>query len=303
LPFTANEIVMTCGAAGAINTALKAISEPNDEIILFAPYFSEYVYYADNHQATARIVHTDSKFIPDLKALEENITPKTKAVLVNSPNNPTGVVYSHKTLQGIGKILANKEHEYGTEIFLVSDEVYRKLVYDGMECPYMFQYHPRTIVTTSHSKDLALPGERIGYIAVNPQYDGREELINGLVFCNRVLGFVNAPALMQHIVQSLQDASVDISQYAKKRDFLYNNLTEIGYSIVKPQGAFYIFPKSPIEDDVAFIGELQKHNVLAVPGQGFGAPGYFRISYCVDDWVIEGSLKGFKAAAKEFKMC
>jgi aspartate aminotransferase len=300
LPFTANEIVMTCGAAGAINTALKAISEPNDEIIIFAPYFSEYVYYADNHQATAQVVPTDSDFMPDLKALEENITPKTKAVLVNSPNNPTGVVYSHKTLQGIGKILAKKERQYGTEIFLVSDEVYRKLVYDGMECPYMFQYHPRTIVTTSHSKDLALPGERIGYIAVNPRYDGREELINGLVFCNRVLGFVNAPALMQHIVQSLQDASVDISQYAKKRDFLYNSLTEIGYSIVKPQGAFYIFPKSPIEDDVAFIGELQKHNVLAVPGQGFGAPGYFRISYCVDDWVIEGSLKGFKAAAKEF---
>jgi aspartate aminotransferase len=302
LSFTANEIVMTCGAAGAINTALKAISEPNDEIIIFAPYFSEYIYYADNHQAVARVVPTDSQFMPDLKALEESITPKTKAVLVNSPNNPTGVVYSHKTLQGIGKILANKERQYGTEIFLVSDEVYRKLVYDGMECPYMFQYHPRTIVTTSHSKDLALPGERIGYIAVNPQYDGREELINGLVFCNRVLGFVNAPALMQHIVQSLQDASVDISQYAKKRDFLYNNLTEIGYSIVKPQGAFYIFPKSPIEDDVAFIGELQKHNVLAVPGQGFGAPGYFRISYCVDDWVIEGSLKGFKAAAKESKL-
>ena len=300
LPFTANEIVMTCGAAGALNTALKAISEPGDEIIIFAPYFSEYIYYADNHEAAAKIVPTDSQFIPDLKALESSITPKTKAVLVNSPHNPTGVVYGAKTLEGIGKIMAKKEKQYGTEIFLLSDDVYRKLVYDRVECPYLFQYHPRTIVTTSHSKDLALPGERIGYIAVNPQYDGREELINGLVFCNRVLGFVNAPALMQHIVQSLQDSSVDIAQYEKKRDFLYNNLSGIGYSIVKPQGAFYIFPKSPIEDDLAFVREMQKHNVLVVPGRGFGAPGYFRISYCVDDWVIEGSLKGFKAAAKEY---
>ena len=300
LPFTANEILMTCGAAGALNTALKAISEPGDEIIIFAPFFSEYIYYADNHQEVAKIVPTDSQFIPDLNALEGSITKKTKAVLVNSPNNPTGVVYSHKTLQGIGKILAKKEKQYGSEIFLLSDDVYRKLVYDGVECPYLFQYHPRTIVATSHSKDLALPGERIGYIAVNPKYDGREELINGLVFCNRVLGFVNAPALMQHIVQSLQDASVDIGQYAKKRDFLYSNLAEMGYSIVKPQGAFYMFPRSPIEDDVAFVREIQKHNVLVVPGRGFGAPGYFRISYCVDDWVIEGSLKGFKAVAREY---
>jgi aspartate aminotransferase len=299
LPFTANEIVMTCGAAGALNTALKAISEPGDEIIIFAPFFSEYIYYADNHQAVAKIVPTDSQFIPDLNALEGSITKKTKAVLVNSPNNPTGVVYSRKILQGIGKILAKKEKQYGSEIFLLSDDVYRKLVYDEVECPYLFQYHPRTIVTTSHSKDLALPGERIGYIAVNPQYEGREELINGLVFCNRVLGFVNAPALMQHIVLSLQDASVDIGQYAKKRDFLYSNLAEMGYSIVKPQGAFYMFPRSPIEDDAAFVREIQKHNVLVVPGRGFGAPGYFRISYCVDDWVIEGSLKGFKAVAKE----
>jgi aspartate aminotransferase len=299
LPFTANEIVMTCGAAGALNTALKAISEPGDEIIIFAPYFSEYIYYADNHGAIAKIAPTDSQFIPDLKALEERITKKTKAVLVNSPNNPTGVVYSHKILQGIGKILAKKEKQYGTEIFLLSDDVYRKLVYDGVECPYLFQYHHRTIVATSHSKDLALPGERIGYIAVNPQYEEREELTNGLVFCNRVLGFVNAPALMQHIVQSLQDASVNIGQYAKKRDFLYSNLTEMGYSIVKPQGAFYIFPKSPIEDDVAFVREIQKHNVLVVPGRGFGAPGYLRISYCVDDWVLEGSLKGFKTVARE----
>lgn len=303
LPFTANEIVMSCGAAGGLNTVIKAISEPGDEIIIFAPYFSEYIYYADNHQAVAKIVPTDDRFLPDLNALEKSITRKTRAVLVNSPNNPTGVVYDHVVLKGIGEILARKERQYGTEIFLISDDVYRKLVFDGVECPYLFQYHLRTIVTTSHSKDLALPGERIGYIAVNPEYDGREELINGLVFCNRVLGFVNAPALMQHIVQSLQNISVDINQYARRRDFLYGNLTEMGYSLVKPQGAFYIFPKSPIEDDVAFVKEMQRHNVLVVPGRGFGAPGYFRICYCVDDWVIEGSLKGFKAAAKELGLC
>jgi len=196
-----------------------------------------------------------------------------------------------------------KRQEYGREIFLISDEVYRRLVYDGVECPYVFQYHPGTIVTTSFSKDLALPGERIGYIALNPEYDGRGELINGLVFCNRVLGFVNAPALMQNVVKRLQHASVDIDTYRGKRDLLYSSLVEMGYSTVKPMGAFYIFPRSPIADDVAFVRELQEHNVLVVPGRGFGAPGYFRISYCVEDSVIEGSLLGFGAAARKFGIC
>ncbi|TET74501.1 MAG: pyridoxal phosphate-dependent aminotransferase [Dehalococcoidia bacterium] len=303
LPFTPNEIVMTCGAAGAINVVLKTIVEAGDEVIIFAPFFVEYVYYIDNHQGISRIVPTDDQFIPDLRLLEDNITPKTRAVLLNSPNNPTGVVYGHSILKGIGDLLGVKEHQYGTEIFLISDEVYRRLVYDGVECPYVFQYHPRTIVATSFSKDLAVPGERIGYIAVSPEYDGRGELINGLVFCNRVLGFVNAPALMQHVVRGLQDVSVDVGQYVRKRDLLYNGLVEMGYSMVKPTGAFYIFPRSPIEDDVAFVKELQKHNVLVVPGKGFGAPGYFRISYCVEDWVIEGSLAGFRAAAKQFGLC
>jgi aspartate aminotransferase len=200
----------------------------------------------------------------------------------------------------MGSLLGKKEQEFGRAIYLISDDIYRKLVYDGKECPQVFQYHPATIVTTSHSKDLAVPGERIGYIAVNPQYDERNELISGLVFCNRVLGFVNAPALMQHVVKSLQDASVDVADYERKRNLLYNSLVEMGYSVVKPQGAFYIFPKSPVEDDVAFVREIQRHNVLIVPGKGFGAPGYFRISYCVEDWVIEGSLPGFRAAASEY---
>ncbi len=303
LPFSQNEVVMTCGAAGGINVVLKTILEAGDEVIIFSPYFVEYIYYIDNAQGIPRIVPSDSQFVPDLKILEENITPKTRAVLVNSPNNPTGVVYTDETLREIGKLLNKKERELGTEIFLISDDIYRRLVYDEVECPYVFQYHPRTVVTTSFSKDLALPGERIGYVAVNPQYDGRDELFNGFVFCNRVLGFVNAPALMQNVIRALQDVWVDIDEYVRKRDLLYDNLIEMGYSIVKPTGAFYMLPKSPIEDDAAFVKELQKYNVLVVPGKGFGAPGYFRISYCVEDRVIEGSLQGFKAAAKQFNLC
>lgn len=303
LPFSQNEVVMTCGAAGGINVVLKTILETGDEVIIFSPYFVEYIYYIDNAQGIPRIVPSDSQFVPDLKILEENITPKTRAVLVNSPNNPTGVVYTDETLREIGKLLDKKERELGTEIFLISDDIYRRLVYDEVECPYVFQYHPRTVVTTSFSKDLALPGERIGYVAVNPQYDGRDELFNGFVFCNRVLGFVNAPALMQNVIRALQDVWVDIDEYVRKRDLLYDNLIEMGYSIVKPTGAFYMLPKSPIEDDAAFVKELQKYNVLVVPGKGFGAPGYFRISYCVEDRVIEGSLQGFKAAAKQFNLC
>jgi aspartate aminotransferase len=303
LPFSQNEVVMTCGAAGGINVVLKTILETGDEVIIFSPYFVEYIYYIDNAQGIPRIVPSDSQFVPDLKILEENITPKTRAVLVNSPNNPTGVVYTDETLREIGKLLNKKERELGTEIFLISDDIYRRLVYDEVECPYVFQYHPRTVVTTSFSKDLALPGERIGYVAVNPQYDGRDELFNGFVFCNRVLGFVNAPALMQNVIRALQDVWVDIDEYVRKRDLLYDNLIEMGYSIVKPTGAFYMLPKSPIEDDAAFVKELQKYNVLVVPGKGFGAPGYFRISYCVEDRVIEGSLQGFKAAAKQFNLC
>ena len=303
LPFSQNEVVMTCGAAGGINVVLKTILEAGDEVIIFSPYFVEYIYYIDNAQGIPRIVPSDSQFVPDLKILEETITTKTRAVLVNSPNNPTGVVYSDETLRGIGNLLDKKERDLGTEIFLISDDIYRRLVYDEVECPYVFQYHPRTIITTSFSKDLALPGERIGYVAINPQYDGRDELFNGFVFCNRVLGFVNAPALMQNVVRALQNVWVDIDEYVRKRGLLYDNLIEMGYSIVKPTGAFYMLPKSPIEDDAAFVKELQKYNVLVVPGKGFGAPGYFRISYCVEDRVIEGSLQGFKTAAEQFNLC
>ena len=300
LPFTLNDVVMTCGAAGGLNVALKTIVEPGDRVVIFAPYFAEYVYYIDNAQGVPVIAATDDCFMPDMKALEKRITKKTKAVIINSPNNPTGVVYSAKVLKGIGSVLRKKEKEFGTEIYLISDDIYRRLTYDGADCPYVFPYHPRSIVVTSYSKDLAVPGERIGYIAVNPKCKGRDELVAGMVFCNRTLGFVNAPALMQHVVRHLQGKTVDISQYVRKRDRLYKGLVEMGYSIVKPSGAFYIFPKSPVEDEMKFVDALLKQNVLVVPGRGFGAPGYFRISYCVDDRVIEGALPRFKKAAEEF---
>ncbi len=301
LDFTHNEIVMTCGAGGALNVVLKTLLDPGDEVIIFAPYFVEYHFYADNHGGTCKVVPPDDRFYPDLAALEASFTDRTRVVLVNSPNNPTGVVYGADLLARMGEIIGQKEQEFGREIFLVSDEPYRKILFDGLEYPYIFQFHVRSIVATSHSKDLALPGERIGYIAVHPQYEGRTELADGLTFCNRTLGFVNAPALMQHIVRALQSVTVNVAEYQAKRDYLFQGLTEMGYSVVRPQGAFYMFPRCPIPDDVAFVAELQKHNVLVVPGRGFGVPGYFRISYCVSDRVLEGALPGFRAAMERFR--
>jgi aspartate aminotransferase len=303
MPFGMNDIVMTCGAAGALNVALKTVVEAGDEVIIFSPYFVEYIYYIDNVQGVPVIVPTDERFIPDLKALESGITQKTKAVIINSPNNPTGAIYGSDVLKGIGDVLQRKESEYGTEIYLISDDIYRRLAYDGVDCPYVFGHHPRSIVVTSYSKDLALPGERIGYIAVNPHCEGRDELVSGMVFCNRVLGFVNAPALMQNVVRDLQESCVDIGQYEKKRDMLCGGLSSMGYSLVKPQGAFYMFPKSPTEDEIEFIDALREWNVLAVPGRGFGTPGYFRISYCVEDKTLEGALVGLEKAAKKYGLC
>jgi aspartate aminotransferase len=303
IKFTMNDMVMTCGAAGGLNVVLKTILNPGDEIIVFAPYFMEFGNYIDNHGGVTRVLPTDGQFIPRLDALEAAVTAKTKGVIINSPNNPTGVVYGWDFVQQLGGLLSKKESEYGTHIFLISDEAYRKIIYDGLNYPPVFHHHRNSIVVTSHSKDLALPGERIGYIAIHPDCSQREELVNGLVFCNRILGFVNAPALMQLVVCNLQHVTVSVDEYQKKRDFLYSHLVEMGYSVVKPQGAFYMFPKSPLEDDVAFVNELRQWNLLVVPGRGFGTPGYFRISYCVDDWTLEGSLAGFKKAAQKFNLC
>ena len=300
-PFQAGDVVMCCGAGAGLNVVLRALLNPGEQVVLFAPYFVEYRYYVDNHNGIPQVAPTDSSFNPDLKALEGFLTPNTKAVIINSPNNPTGVVYSAELLERLGKLLQRKERQYGTEIFLISDEPYRKLLFDGLPYPHVLPHHQRTIVVTSHSKDLALPGERIGYIAAHPQYEGKEELLEAITFCTRTLGFVNAPALMQRLVQRLQNVSVDVSQYQRKRDLLYDNLTAMGYEIVKPQGAFYMFPKTPLEDDVAFGEMLLHHNILVVPGSGFGTPGYFRISYCVEDRVLEGSLNGFEAVLHELR--
>ena len=300
IDFSGDNVVMACGAGGALNVIMKTVADPGDEFVVFAPFFVEYHFYADNHGASCAVVSPDENFLPDMEQFKKSINEKTRGVLINSPNNPTGVLYGSDTLTEIASIIRSKEDEFGTEIYLISDEPYRKLIFDGYDYPHIFQYHPRSIVATSHSKDLALPGERIGFIAVNPACDGVGELIDGLVFCTRTLGFVNAPALAQQIVTVLQDVTVDVDVYQKKRDFMYSSLSKIGYSIVKPQGAFYLFPQSPIPDDVEFVDELKKHRVLAVPGRGFGLPGYFRLSYCLEDSTLEGAIPGLTAAFDKY---
>ncbi len=303
IKFTLNEIVMTCGATGALNVVLKTLLNPGEEAIIFAPYLWEYSNYIDNHGGVMKTIPCDEQVMPRLDALEAGITPKTKAVVINSPNNPSGAVYSDKVLHQLAEVLLKKGEEYGTPIFVVSDDVYCKTFYEGPKCPRILNHYPHNIVVTSYSKDLSLPGERIGYAAVHPDCIQREELVSGLIYCNRILGYVNAPALMQNIIRKLQNVTVSMSEYRKKRDFLYNNLTRMGYSIVKPQGAIYMFPKAPIEDDVAFVKELGESLVLTVPGSTFGIPGHFRIAYCYNDRTLEGSLDGFQKVARKFNLC
>jgi aspartate aminotransferase len=240
-------------------------------------------------------------FMPDMDDLEAKISPRTKAVMMNSPNNPTGVIYPESVVAEIGKRIGDAERRFGTEIALITDEPYRKLIYTDESYPFVFKHHPRTIVASSHSKDLGLAGERIGYIAINPDYPDKGEMMEAMVFSLRTLGFVNAPALMQRLVAGLQDVTVDVSEYRKKRDFIYDALTDIGYDVVKPGGAFYLFPKSPLENDVEFVRTLQEKMVLVVPGSGFGGPGYFRLSFSVPDRVLEGSLNGFREAFEEVR--
>ncbi|HIA76410.1 MAG TPA: pyridoxal phosphate-dependent aminotransferase [Dehalococcoidia bacterium] len=301
LSFTANEIVMTCGAGGALNVVMKTLLDPGEEFVIFAPFFVEYNFYVDNHGGTCKVVPPDENFLPDMEIFRSSINSNTRGVLINSPNNPSGIVYGDETLSEMCRIIKEKEVEFGTEIYLVSDEPYRKIIFDNLEYTHIFEYHDRSIVATSHSKDLALPGERIGYIAVNPSCPDIEELVDGLVFCNRTLGFVNAPALIQHLIAHLQDTTIDVRVYEKKRDYLYKELTNMGYSLIKPQGAFYMFPKSPIEDDVQFSEELKENRVLVVPGSGFGLPGYFRISYCMEDATIQGSLEGLEKTISKYQ--
>jgi aspartate aminotransferase len=299
LAYGPEQILMTVGAGGGINTVIHALCEPGDEIVIFAPYFAEYLFYAPNHGAVAVTVGCGPDFTPDLAELETKLTPRTKAVLLNSPNNPSGAVYDEAFIARLAEVLERKGTELGTEIYLISDEPYRRIIFDGLVYPFPQLAYRRTITVTSHSKDLALPGERIGYVAVHPGYEDGTELMDAFVFCNRVLGFVNAPALMQHVVRALQGITVDVSDYERKRDFLYDGLTAAGYRVFKPQGAFYMFPESPVQDELQLVDALQQHGVLVVPGRGFGMPGYFRISFCVDQRVLDGAMPGFEAVAKE----
>lgn len=296
-----NDVIMTCGAAGALNVILKAIMDPNDEIITPAPYFVEYQFYVDNHGGVLKAVSTKPDFSLDINAIQGAITEKTKAVLINSPNNPTGQVYSKESLDALGALLRNKGKHLGRTLYLISDEPYRKIVYKGYTVPSIFESYTESIIATSHSKDISIPGERIGYLVVHPNASFKEELTEGMALANRILGFVNAPGLMQRVVSSLQGSSVDISAYARKRGLLCSGLAACGYDFVEPPGAFYLFPKTPIPDDVTFVKELQKELILTVPGRGFGGPGHFRIAFCVDDDTIKNAMPGFGRVMKKFK--
>ncbi|MBW2741411.1 MAG: pyridoxal phosphate-dependent aminotransferase [Deltaproteobacteria bacterium] len=290
------EIIMTCGAAGALNVIFKTILDPGNEVITPSPYFVEYKFYADNHGGILKTVPTKPDFSLDITAISSAINNKTKAVLINSPNNPTGQIYSKESLIELGTVLNNNREKTGRTIYLISDEPYRKIVYDGIIVPSIFNCYRESIIATSYSKDISIPGERIGYIAVNPEAAFKENLINGMALANRILGFVNAPALMQRIIASIQGVSVDLSEYQRKRDILCNSLAECGCEFVRPSGAFYLFPKSPVPDDVKFVKALQDELILVVPGSGFGCPGHFRIAFCVDDDTIINSIPGFKRA-------
>lgn len=292
LPFTRDHIVMTVGSAGGMNVVLKSLLDPGNEVIVLTPFFVEFKFYIENHGGVMKLVPTTEDFHLDVGKIEAAITRKTKAIIINSPNNPTGVVYSEKELLDLAAVL-HRRREKGQRIFLLSDEAYRKILYDGIVLPDVFNIYEDTISVTSHSKDLALPGERIGYITASPRITNLKPLMDAMIFSNRILGFINAPALMQRLVSRFQKNSVDILDYQKKRDALYNILVEAGLSVVKPMGAFYIFPKSPIPDDIAFVRELQQHRILAVPGVGFGTPGHFRLAYCIPMDVIERSRKHF----------
>jgi aspartate aminotransferase len=300
VPLAPRHVIMTCGAGGALNVALKTILNPGEEVIILAPYFVEYLFYIDNHGGVAKTVWTDRRtFEPDIAAIEAAIGPKTRAILINSPNNPTGVVYSPACLQALGEMVARKERELQRTIVVISDEPYARIAYDGAVVPCIFSHVQNAVIATSHSKDLALPGERIGYLAANPAMEGVDRFMEGAIFCNRVLGFVNAPALMQRLVAKLQHESVDIEAYRAKRDLLFEHLTGLGFRMIRPQGAFYLFPESPLEDDVAFAHLAQQQNILVVPGRGFGAPGYFRIAYCTDMEQIRRSLPAWERLARQ----
>ena len=299
--FSAKNLIMTVGAASGLNVILKTVLNPGEEVIVFAPYFLEYGAYVRNYDGVLVEISPDTTtFQPNLAEFEQKITPKTKAVIVNTPHNPTGVVYSEETIRKLSAILEAKQKEFGTVIYLISDEPYRELAYDGVEVPYLTKYYNNTVVGYSYSKSLSLPGERIGYLVIPDEADGSEELISAATIANRTLGCVNAPSLIQKVVAKCVDAKTDLVAYDKNRQALYNGLKECGFECIKPQGAFYLFVKSPVEDEKAFCEAGKKYNILMVPGSSFACPGYVRLAYCVSYETIVNSLPEFKKLAAEY---
>ncbi len=300
LPFTGQCIVMTCGAAGAINVFLKSVLDPGDEVVVIAPYFVEYDFYIENHRGVKIVSDANDELLPDLDDLERKIGKKTKVLIINTPNNPSGRVYPEKLLHDLGALLQRKSNEYGRAIYLLADEPYKKIIFDGNSYISPLRFYRNTILATSFSKDLSLAGERIGFLAVSPLIEDGKDIINATTFCNRILGFINANALMQRVVKHVLDAGVDVGVYQQRRDLLYKALVEIGYDVIKPEGTFYMFPRSPIPDDVAFVKALQDKLILTTPGSGFHRPGHFRIAFCVSEDVIGRALKGFEETFQQF---
>lgn len=299
--FSEKNILMTVGAAGGMNVMMKTLLNPGEEVITFAPYFGEYRSYVSNVDAVLVEVSPDtSSFQPKLDEFEAKITEKTRVVIINSPNNPTGVIYSEETIKAIAAILEKKQEEFGTSIYIFSDEPYRELAYDGATVPYLTHYYRNTIIGYSFSKSLSLPGERIGYLVIPSEVDDFEDVTAAASVANRILGYVNAPSLMQLVVSKCLDAKVDIEIYNKNRELLYGTLTEYGFECIKPEGAFYLFVKTPEPDDKAFVQKAKEHRLLVVPGSTFGCAGYIRIAYCVDYDMIERALPSFKALAEEY---
>ena len=297
--FGQKNIIMTVGAAGGLNTILKTLIDSGDEVIAFAPYFGEYNNYVANVDGKmVAISPSIPDFQPNLAEFEKKITAKTKAVIVNTPNNPTGVVYSEDTIKKMASILEAKQKEFATAIYLIADEPYRELAYDGVEVPYLTKYYDNTIVGYSYSKSLSLPGERIGYLVIPDEVDDFENVVDGATIATRILGFVNAPSLQQLTVARCLDESTDVSAYDRNRKLLYDKLTELGFACAKPQGAFYLWVKAKGEDDGAFVAKAKEFNLLLVPGSAFMCPGYVRIAYCVDPEMIKRSFPSFEKLAE-----
>ena len=300
IAFESRHILMTCGAAGGLNVILKALLDPGDEVLILSPFFPEYLFYVDNHGGKVSMVETKSDFSLDLNAIEKSITPNTKALLINSPNNPTGMMYDQQSLMALGELLTAAAGRRNKPLYLISDEPYGEIVFDEEQLPNLFDCYPNSFVVNSYSKSLSIPGERLGYIAVHPDMEDLQTILDGLTFCNRILGFVNAPATPQRALGRVPGCFIEAVKYQRLRDLLCQGLKEAGYRFSIPKGAFYLFPQSPIPDDIVFVQTLLEEGILVVPGSGFGRPGFFRIAYCVEPEVITNALPGFARVFRRF---